>query len=441
MSADIHYRALTAGEEGKIDIIYIGNIPTNISQEEIEKFFSEVKIVELKLINNGIKTYGMAKCINNEEAGKALELYRDKELNGRRLVLRKFKNKKGNDGDTSEAENVSEISGNSDSRDVNKFSKSKNSHSAGGNEMPKLEDCKHDSTSSDHQDRSSIFNSRNKYKQKSVVNTKKLNKFSGGAITNGFGRAVANSSKQNHLSTNIKCNDTSSSKSNAHIALLVGNFPIGTTKGELNALFWDYNVSQIEMVNNSNSKRSTQAFLYFSNLQDPYMAIEKYDKAQYLNHNLFVAFVDPAYVTNKEAKLTGSKLKKKTPKTRDFDKKVSSVDGMSSINERLRQCSIQSSDLIEESHSSNHVHPDRRSNYVNRTNDRHMSMQDSHRFLNGKKKRRNGQYNNSSKLADIKSKHSEEGSSSMKNEHRKKFDEEESLGIFKVTRGIDVVCQ
>lgn len=76
--------------------LYIGNIPYNLEEEDVESFFSEIGSVKsVKIIKDNVsgrsKGFGFVEMGSEEEASSAMDVLNGKELGGRNIVVKEAK--------------------------------------------------------------------------------------------------------------------------------------------------------------------------------------------------------------------------------------------------------------------------------------------------------------------------------------------------------------
>jgi RNA recognition motif-containing protein len=72
--------------------LYVGNLSSNVSEDEIRGLFSQAgEIKEIVLITDREtqrrKGFGFVEMINQPDAEKAIRMFNDQELGGRRLTV------------------------------------------------------------------------------------------------------------------------------------------------------------------------------------------------------------------------------------------------------------------------------------------------------------------------------------------------------------------
>lgn len=72
--------------------LYVGNLSFNVSQEEVEELFKQAgEVREVTLITDRDtgrpKGFGFVEMATKEDAEKAIEMFNEKELDGRRIAV------------------------------------------------------------------------------------------------------------------------------------------------------------------------------------------------------------------------------------------------------------------------------------------------------------------------------------------------------------------
>jgi cold-inducible RNA-binding protein len=72
--------------------LYVGNLPYSVTSTKLAEIFSEAgEIVDATVISDKMsgrsKGFGFVEMSSEEEANKAIELFNDKEMEGRKLVV------------------------------------------------------------------------------------------------------------------------------------------------------------------------------------------------------------------------------------------------------------------------------------------------------------------------------------------------------------------
>ncbi len=83
--------------------LYVGNLSYNVSEEQLREIFGQAgEIKEITLIldrdTRRPKGFGFVEMMNQEDAEKAIRMFNDQELDGRRLTVNMAKPREENRG-------------------------------------------------------------------------------------------------------------------------------------------------------------------------------------------------------------------------------------------------------------------------------------------------------------------------------------------------------
>lgn len=349
--------------------IFIGNFPVHATKKKVFQFFEAINIISLKTYTRKNKSFAFALVPNILEAEKAIELYHRKMLMGHSLFIKlsnqTLKAAEALTKNNEESENESQL-------EESMYSKDKMSTNL--SDMPKLEDIEDASDFDIHNDSSSKFSkSQMNFGDRSQLKESGMKKYdlckNIKNSSNTFFKSPSNDSNllnkasvDDHTSCShdeYKSEDAEKSKrsSQDHATLFIGNFPIGMSYKQLLSLFHEFSPSCVNIINNDNPKRSTQALMTFHNPRDSEKAICKFDKSDYKGSTLLVTSVGfcPCF-----AKKNIKKENKALPQH------VCQPTGSSPLDEKLETLSISSS------LKHHHEHQQRRNNFEATNSSTHM---------------------------------------------------------------------
>ncbi|XP_036359752.1 uncharacterized protein LOC118763904 [Octopus sinensis] len=234
------------------NIVYIGNIDSSSTEEELKTFFIGINILNLTILKKSHKCFAFAKVGCKSDIDKIFRSY-GKLFKSRRLIIKSYKQQSKSNDSIMEESPQKMVSQKTKSKKSEKKSATSHIHNSKQLEpkpavMPPLEDIG--------------FNL-----QENETNSE-LN-------TSALGKVLRN----DHETVSFKNG----------ICLFVGNFPYGTSENDLMELFHPVNPLFALVKNSDNKKYSTQSFIYFWNTFDLKRAIKKFDKSTYKGHVLLVS--------------------------------------------------------------------------------------------------------------------------------------------------------